>query len=71
MKILLRHNREWCMEHNGVEAPYVVKVDIDGAFSVFCIEDEDQVAPIAVRLDREAAEALTLAHFMSSSPARP
>ncbi|MGN8119181.1 hypothetical protein [Labrys sp. 22185] len=58
------------MEHNGVEAPYVVEVDIDGAFSVYDLEDEDQVRPIATRLDREAAEALALAHFTASSPSR-
>ncbi|KAB2666774.1 hypothetical protein F9K91_02215 [Brucella tritici] len=63
MKIRQRRNGEWCMEHNGVEAPYDVEKERGEAFSVYDLEDEDREKPIAFHVDQDTAEALTRAHF--------
>jgi len=63
MKIRQRRNGDWCMEHNGVEAPYSVEKESGGAFSVYDLDDEDREKPIALHVDQDTAEALTRAHF--------
>lgn len=63
MKIRQRRNGHWCMEHNGVEAPYDVEKESGGAFSVYDLDDEDHEKPIALRVDQDTAEALARAHF--------
>ncbi|MEE9924009.1 MAG: hypothetical protein PBV01_11675 [Brucella anthropi] len=63
MKIRQRRNGDWCMENNGVEAPYVVTLVFGSLFSVFDLDDEDHEKPVAEAVDRETAEALTRAHF--------
>lgn len=40
MNIRRRANGGWCMEHNGVEAPYDVVCHVEGKFSVFDMDDE-------------------------------
>lgn len=61
MKIKQRQNGGWCMEHNGVEAPYAVTPVGQDKFNVY--DDDDLSEPIARRADAETCERLALAHF--------
>ncbi len=61
MKIRQRNNGGWCMEHNGVEAPYEVFCNEEDKFTVFDLEDDD--TPIANLQDAITAERLTLEHY--------
>lgn len=60
MKIRERNNGDWCMEHNGVEAPYEVVCHAPGKFSVLDLDDEQ---PIASLEDMVTCERLTSEHF--------
>lgn len=68
MKIKQRRNGEWCMEHNGVEAPYIVDCHTEGKFTVFDLDDQDNedATPVAHLEDAETCERLALAHFQSN-----
>jgi len=66
MKIRRRNNGNWCMEHNGVEAPYEVVCHTDDKFTVLDLDDEAGEHPIAHLESRERAEALTSQHFQSN-----
>ena len=69
MKIRQRNNGGWCMEHNGVEAPYVVVRLEDGLFMVFDIEDEEFLDPI-VQNDTAAGAAIATANHYERSQAQ-
>ncbi len=60
MKILQRRNGDWCMEHNGVEAPFEVICQAEDKFTVLDLDDEDGEHPVAYLEDRETAERLAL-----------
>lgn len=64
MKIRKTNGGGWCMEHNGVEAPYVVVAQgNDGTFVIFDLDDGDEEEmPIAVG-DADHCEAEALKHF--------
>lgn len=61
MKIRQRRNGNWCMEHNGVEAPYEVIKRTDDKFDVFDVDDDE--TPIASLESAEVCERLALAHY--------
>lgn len=67
MKIRQRNNGGWCMEHNGVEAPYDVVCHAGVKFTVFDLDDEEWQSPIAVLEDAATAEHLALKHFEGSA----
>lgn len=67
MQVLKRNNGDWCMEHNGTEAPYVVLQEEDGLFSVFDIEDDDFENPVVKNATAMAAARIAAAHFYRSS----
>jgi len=63
MKIKQRNNGDWCMEHNGVEAPYNVVFHSPGIFSVIELDDEENEQPVALIKDQETCERLATEHF--------
>lgn len=69
MKILKRRNGDWCMEHNGVEAPYVVIENENQTFTVYEIGDYDLCGElVAASQTKPRAENNTLKHFNSKTP---
>ena len=69
MKIRQRRNGQWCMEHDGVEAPFVVMAHAPDKFSVFDIDDEDLERPVADLEDAETCERLALSFCKEISDA--
>lgn len=63
MKIRQRRNGDWCMEHNGVEAPYEVVPRAPDKWDVWDYDDDAHENPVARLESTEVAERLALAHF--------
>ena len=69
MKIRQRNNGQWCMEHNGVEAPYLVTRNYPiRSFNVIALGDGDEDKPEVVvnSATKEEAERATLKHYEAS-----
>uniref|UniRef100_UPI003BAABDFD DUF2158 domain-containing protein n=1 Tax=Stappia sp. TaxID=1870903 RepID=UPI003BAABDFD len=69
MKIKIRRNGEHVMEHNGVEAPFVVsqasgQIVGQRLYNLYDVDDEDLAKPLAESLTKETCERIALEHHM-------
>lgn len=67
MKIRQRRNGDWCMEHDGVEAPFVVIARSADKFDLYDLDDDDLENPLAQLEDAKTCERIAVAH-MENAP---
>lgn len=71
MRIRQRNNGEWCMTHNGVEAPYVVDAGppiLPRRFTIYALTDSDENELLAHGVTAGVCEAVALCHFNEGKP---